>query len=168
MGWQNDPPADIRIRRMAAGDIPEILKIASDALLTPWTERMFGKELRLSFSRNFVALAGQGPSGPVAGFITFWVIADEVQLHGMAVRRDLRRRGVASRLFLAMIREALDHGAETGTLEVRQANEPARRLYEKFGWRVTARRPSYYNDTGEDALILSAELKACTEVLRHA
>ena len=168
MSSRSDPPADIRIRRMAAEDIPEVLAIASDALLTPWTERMFVKELRLSFSRNYVALSGPGATGTAAGFITFWVIADEVQLHGMAVRRDLRRRGVASRLFLTMIREALDQGAGTGTLEVRQANEPARKLYEKFGWRVTARRPSYYHDTGEDALIMSAELKACTEVPRHA
>ena len=168
MGLRNEAAADVRIRPMASGDIQEVLTIASDAFLTPWTEGMFRKELRLSFSRNFVALSGPGPSDPVAGFITFWVIADEVQLHGMAVRRDLRRRGVASRLFLAMIREALDQGAGTGTLEVRQANEPARRLYEKFGWRVTARRPSYYHDTGEDALILSAELKAFTEVPRHA
>jgi ribosomal-protein-alanine N-acetyltransferase len=168
MGLQNDPLTETRVRPMAVGDIGEVLTIASDAFLTPWTEQMFMKELCLSFSRNFVAVAGQGAPGPVAGFITFWVIADEVQLHNMAVRRDLRRRGVASRLFLDMIREALDQGADTGTLEVRPSNEAARRLYEKFGWRVTARRPSYYSDTGEDALIMSVALKACTEVLRHA
>lgn len=168
MGLRNDPPEDIRIRPMVAGDIREVLTIASDAFLTPWTEQMFMKELRLSFSRNFVAVAGQGAPGPVAGYITFWVIADEVQLHSMAVRRELRRKGVAARLFLAMLRDALEQGAETGTLEVRRSNEAARGFYEKFGWRVTARRPSYYSDTGEDALIMSAELKACSEVFRHA
>ncbi len=168
MGLRNDPPEDIRIRPMVAGDIREVLTIASDAFLTPWTEQMFMKELRLSFSRNFVAVAGQGAPGPVAGYITFWVIADEVQLHSMAVRRELRRKGVATRLFLAMLRDALEQGAETGTLEVRRSNEAARGFYEKFGWRVTARRPSYYSDTGEDALIMSAELKACSEVFRHA
>ena len=168
MGLRNEAPAGSRIRRMRSGDIQEVLAIASDAFLTPWTEGMFRKELRLSFSRNFVALSGPGPSDPVAGFVTFWVIADEVQLHNMAVRRDLRRRGIASRLFSAMIREGLDEGAETGTLEVRKANDPARKLYEKFGWRVTDRRPFYYSDTGEDALIMSAELKFCSEVPRHA
>ena len=168
MGLRNEAAADVRIRPMASGDIQEVLTIASDAFLTPWTEGMFRKELRLSFSRNFVALSGPGPSDPVAGFITFWVIADEVQLHNMAVRRDMRRRGIASRLFSAMIREGLDEGAEAGTLEVRQANDPARKLYEKFGWRVTDRRPFYYSDTGEDALIMSAELKFCSEVPRHA
>jgi ribosomal-protein-alanine N-acetyltransferase len=109
----------------------------------------------------------ENQSDQVAGFITFWIIANEFQLHNIAVRWNFRRKGIAARLFLAMIQEALDQGAYTGTLEVRNSNEAARKMYEKFGCRVTTVRSSYYSETKENALIMAVKLKGGLEVLHH-
>lgn len=167
MVLRNEPMIEIRIRQMKIDDMKEILSIASDPSLTPWTENMFMRELQLSLSHNLVAVVKENKSDQVAGFITFWIIANEFQLHNIAVRWNFRRKGIATRLFLAMIQEALDQGAYTGTLEVRNSNEAARKMYEKFGCRVTTVRPSYYSETKENALIMAVKLKEGLEVLHH-
>jgi len=167
MVLRNDPVMEFTIREMKMADMDEVLSIASDPFLTPWTEMMFTREMQLSFSRSLVALSKVQQSRQIAGFITYWIIADEVQLHNIAVHRDFRRRGIASKLFLAMIQEALDQGIGTGTLEVRNSNEAARKLYEKLGCHVLAVRPSYYSESKEDALNMSIELKKCPEGFKH-
>jgi ribosomal-protein-alanine N-acetyltransferase len=95
----------------------------------------------------------------IAGFITFWMAADEVQLHKIVVSRPVRRRGIARRLFQAMTDQALARSLSRATLEVRRTNEAAVKLYKTFGYQVVAVRKGYYNETGGDALIMSAELR---------
>jgi ribosomal-protein-alanine N-acetyltransferase len=87
------------------------------------------------------------------------VIAGEVNLHRIAVRKDQQRKGVAAVLLRAMVGRAYQEGARYASLEVRSANEPARRLYERFGFEVRGMRPLYYDDTKEDALIMWADLE---------
>ena len=78
---------------------------------------------------------------------------DEADFH-LAVVPASRRRGLASRLLLALIDEALALGASHLTLELRASNEPARSLYERFGFTPVGLRPRYYGD--EDALVMWA------------
>jgi [ribosomal protein S18]-alanine N-acetyltransferase len=145
----------ITIRDMTEGDLKEVLAIERAAFSEPWSENMFRQELRLPLSNCLTAnTADEG----IAGYIIFWMIAGEVHLHSIAVRKDLQERGVASALMREMVRRAREQCALCAILEVRPSNEKARRLYDKFGFKVQGIRPLYYSDTGEDALVMWVDL----------
>jgi ribosomal-protein-alanine N-acetyltransferase len=91
---------------------------------------------------------------PVAGFCAFWKIADQIHINNLAVRPELRGRGLGTLLLTHVLREAEAMAAPSATLEVRRSNLPALRLYERAGFRVTGVRPSYYTHPVEDALVL--------------
>ena len=84
-------------------------------------------------------------------------MVDEGHIITFAVHPDWRRQHIGERLLLAFLDLAAERGAHEATLEVRLSNLPARRLYEKFGFRPVGLRPRYYSDNGEDALIMTTE-----------
>lgn len=143
---------------MTAHDIGAVAGMDHDTSPAPWPEKVFDKELQLPLSQTLVALAGEQGEGRIEGFITFWVVADEVQLHKIAVRLEVRGKGIGAELLQAMLTQASDHGCTTAVLEVRRSNETAIRLYKKFGFCMTAVRPGYYDPGREDALLMSANI----------
>jgi len=90
-------------------------------------------------------------------------LADESHLNSLAVRSDFRRKGVASKLLEAMVERSKKEGALRGTLEVRESNRAAIALYERYGYVVAGRRPNYYDDTKEDALIMWRDFRYTIE-----
>src|SRR5204863_1248332 len=86
-----------------------------------------------------------------------WLMVDEAHVTTFAVHPSWRRRRIGERLLLALLDLAVERGAREATLEVRLSNLPARRLYEKYGFRPVGVRPSYYSDNGEDALIMTTD-----------
>ncbi len=140
-------------------DIAEILSIEEDSFPTPWSERIFRSELTSPLATVLVVRTGLGEGSGVAGYAVYWRVADEVHLHNIAVRRDLRRQGIASRLLGEVIRRAGRNSMRWISLEVRQGNLAAQRLYAKFGFSLKGVRPGYYTDTGEDALIMWMDLE---------
>ena len=149
---------DIRIGECEEGDISEILAIERESFPSPWSENMFRSEMTNPIARMLVGRVDPLPGKPVAGYIVYWRVTDEMHLHSIAVRKDQRRRRVASLLLKEAIRASKSEGARRVTLEVRRSNLPAQNLYEKFGFSVKGVRPGYYSDTGEDALIFWGEL----------
>jgi len=150
--------AKVRIRNMSADDLDEVIKIERISFPTPWSEEMFRAELRSPISRTLVAETEGNGGAAIAGYINFWLVADEFHLNSIAVRGKLKRKGIASVLMREMIRIARRRGCVHGTLEVRRSNLAARKLYEKFGFTMRGVRPRYYSDTGEDAIIMWVEL----------
>lgn len=142
------------ISNMTTADLTAVLVIESALFSVPWTENLFRRELALPQARNIVARC----SGDLAGYLNCWLVADEIQLHKVAVRQDRQRQGVAAALMEEMLVLELPTDVRYATLEVRISNEPAIKLYERFGFEVRGRRPFYYDDTREDALIMWAEL----------
>jgi len=159
MASQNKCPRDIKIRKMIMEDIPAVIEIDRVTDADPWTESIFRRELQLPVSHTLVATHQQGSEVRIAGFITFWIVADELQLHKIAVIRQVQRCGIGKRLFQAMTALALAHGVFRATLEVRCTNDAAISLYETFGYQVSAVRKGYYGATGEDALMMSVNLR---------
>ena len=139
-------------------DVPDVTAIDCAEDRDPWTENLFRLELQTSFSHTLVAGIESDRGSQIVGFITFWIVADEVQLHKISVSRQVQRQGLGRRLFQAMNEQAVAHGLSVATLEVRSTNQAAIKLYEAFGFKVTAVRKGYYGGTGEDALMMSAEL----------
>ena len=88
------------------------------------------------------------------GFVSFWRILDELHINNLAVLPGYRRTGIASALLTHALAEGVRKGARRATLEVRRSNEPARCLYERFGFAVKSVRLGYYTAPVEDALVL--------------
>lgn len=148
----------LTVGKIREGDLAEILLIERDSFPTPWTENLLRDEITSSLSRFLVARLSLPDREAVLGYIIYWLVADEIHVHNIAVRRDQRRQGIGTRLLHEAIVNSRPGGARTITLEVRRTNLAAQRLYEKFGFSVQGVRPRYYTDTGEDALIMWADI----------
>lgn len=148
----------IRIGACREGDIGEMVAIERDSFPCPWSEALFLHELKNPIARMLVARRERSPGEPLAGYVVYWRVADEMHLHNIAVRKEDRRKKVAFRLLREAIRASQSEGLKTATLEVRRSNIPAQRLYDHFGFSLAGVRRGYYTDTGEDALIFRAEL----------
>ena len=141
------------------GDLPQISLLERQIFSTPWTEPMLFQEASSPLSRILVARGREGdPGKAVLGYLIFWLVSGEFHLQKLAVRQDFRRQGIASALLFQGFAEAIACHCRSATLEVRRSNDAAVRLYGRFGFTVEGIRPRYYDDTGEDALILWAEL----------
>ena len=142
-------------RLVPARDLEAVLTIEHASFTNPWSREMFVWELEHSdVARVWVfRTADDG----IVAFCSCWLIFDELHIHTLAVHPAHRRRGYARALLDSVLGEAVREGARSATLEVRESNEPARRLYEGAGFVVKGRRPGYYEKPAEDALILWRE-----------
>jgi len=143
---------------MGKKDLPEIMAIEKESFTSPWTEGMFLDELRIAHAQCLVARLSHDKGSIVGGYMIFWIVADEAHLHNVAVKKEFRRQGLA-RGFMNIMKEiAKQAGVKYQTLEVRESNVGAINLYRKCGFVVKGRRPLYYTDTHEDALIMWADV----------
>jgi len=91
----------------------------------------------------------------IVGFVGVWIMPDEAHIVTIATRESHRRRGIGELLLISAIELAQDKRQPLVTLEVRVSNDPAISLYSKYGFEEVGRRPRYYSDNREDALILT-------------
>ena len=142
---------------MTLEDIPAVHAIERASFAVPWPDDAYRNELVTNRLASYVvARAGD----EVVGFAGLWVMVDEAHITTFAVDPRWRRRGVGQWLLLRLLELANDRRAREATLEVRLSNMPARRLYEKYGFRPVGIRPRYYSDNGEDALIMTTDALA--------
>ena len=144
---------------MAPDDLDEVIAIEQRSFPTPWTVGMFQQEFQNSQSSLFVTREGADHTERVRGYICFWHVLDEVHILNLAVNPLCRRQGVATELLLFTFDHAIRRNLNTVFLEVRARNEAAQKLYETLGFQFIGKRSAYYQDTGEDALVLVRELK---------
>jgi ribosomal-protein-alanine N-acetyltransferase len=99
---------------------------------------------------------------------------NEAHIIAIAVRNNYRRKGIGEGLLISVIEVATQLHANVITLEVRASNVVAQALYKKYGFRVVGRRPRYYSDNGEDAVLMStdtitsAPFQTCFQQLKEA
>ena len=148
------PPVALRVDAMTFADIPAVHAIERKSFNVPWPDDAYRSELATNRLASYVVARADDA---VVGFAGLWVMVDEAHVTTFAVEPRWRRRGVGERLLLALIDIAEARRAREATLEVRLSNVPARRLYEKFGFRPVGIRPRYYSDNGEDALIMTTD-----------
>ena len=147
------PPRDLVVEALATdADLDAVATLEARCFSNPWTREMLANELaRSETTRIFIARL---PGAPVAGFCACWLVADELHVNTMVIDFPFRRQRLGWSLMRTVLLEAARQGARRATLEVRESNEAARKLYERLGFTVTARRPRYYSHPDEDALIL--------------
>lgn len=146
------------IRKMTLEDVPGVIDLDHKSFSLPWPERSFRFELTANpASRCWVAEL----DGKLVGMIVVWLIIDEAHVATLATHPDFRRRGIGTKLLSHALRHMIEEGARSSFLEVRESNFSAQEMYRKFGYEASGRRPHYYKDNGEDAILMNlASLKA--------
>jgi len=144
------------IEDMTLDDVPDVLEIERRSFPNPWTEENFRHEIEA----NPVAVNRVlREEGDLAGYVSAYLVAGELQINDIAVAPDRRRRGLARLLLDDVLALARERGAALATLEVRPSNVAARALYAARGFVETGRRTGYYPESGEDALLMELPLR---------
>ena len=148
------PPVRLRVDLMRLTDLPAVHAIERVSFATPWPPQAYRNELETNRMATYLVVRADDE---LVGYAGMWVMVDEAHITTFAVHPAWRRRRIGERLLLALLDLARDRRAREATLEVRLSNLPARRLYEKYGFRPVGIRPNYYSDDREDALIMTTE-----------
>ena len=141
---------NVDIRPMTRQDVPSVYAVERICFRTPWSKMALIGELRNDVAHYLVVEYEQR----IVGYAGMWVLFDEAHITNVAILPAYRRSGFGTKLMLAMMELARLLGATAMTLEVRENNFGAQKMYEQLGFVQNGFRPRYYPDTGEGALLL--------------
>jgi ribosomal-protein-alanine N-acetyltransferase len=144
---------ELTIERMQLEDMAEVMALDRQCFRTPWSEIAFRSEIQSAAAYYLVARL----DGRLVGYGGAWLVVDEAHVTTIGVDPALRGRKIGERIFAAIMTEAFDRGVRRASLEVRESNVAAIRLYEKYGFTPVARRRRYYADNNEDAIVMWIE-----------
>ena len=146
------PKAQVRvhIRWMIRRDMPEVLAIEHASFEYPWCEEEFLRVLR---QRNCIGMVAEHGER-VVGFMIYELHKAKLHILNFAVHPHYRRYGVGGQMVSKLISKLSSHRRTSITLEVRESNLAAIELYERYGFRAAGRRRRYYQDNGEDAVVM--------------
>jgi ribosomal-protein-alanine N-acetyltransferase len=147
----------LQIRRLAYSDLPQVIAIERRAFPTPWSLAMFVLELSKPGGVCLAAVRDAGTAGEPGGRLVAYCICSRYDriwhLMNIAVDPAQQRRGFGTALLHELLHRVGEDDSRV-TLEVRRSNAGAIALYESFGFRAAGLRRRYYQDNGEDALIM--------------
>ncbi len=142
---------EVRLRQMTLEDVDGVMAIEKASFTTPWSRGAFIKEV----TENKLAFYTVAEiAGVIVGYAGVWLIIDEGHITNIAVAPEYRGREIGKKILEELIRELKNRKILRVTLEVRESNEVAIGLYKSYGFIILGRRPGYYTDNGEDALIM--------------
>lgn len=151
----SDTGLEGHVRPMRIEDLSSVLAIEQVSFSTPWSIHSFATELRDNDYARYHCLEVEGQ---VIGYMGLWFILDEGHITNVAIVPSRRGQRWGEFLMRSVMHKMALEGMERVTLEVRVSNDPARRLYERLGFKTAGIRKRYYVDTQEDALIMWVEL----------
>ncbi len=136
-------------------DVPRIAKIEELAYgKHHWSKDSFYSEINNKVAKYYTARIS---TGEIVGYAGAWHIVDEAHITTIATHPDFLRQHVAEALIVKLLKDCYNEFIKYITLEVRVSNNPAIKLYEKYGFKSLGARKGYYQDNGEDALIMWTE-----------
>ncbi len=138
----------------AAVYLPQLLAIENEAFAEPWSEAAYRAEIARPISHVLLLVR----EDTLLGYAGFWQVLDEAEINNVAVAKNRRGEGLGFQLVSGLLDMARLLGLRRVNLEVRAGNAAAQSLYAKCGFAVNGRRPGYYEDNHEDALLMSREL----------
>lgn len=143
---------DLKIKSLTPEHLPALLELDEACFNGLWTISGYHRELA-SPNSHFFGLVSPYSSSNLLGMGCFWSILEEAHITILAVHPQYHRRGLGQALLYSLLKRASEYGLERATLEVRASNQGAISLYQKFGFKSAGRRPNYYKENQEDALI---------------
>ena len=144
----------MKIVTMTSEHVTQIAALEKLCFSDPWSEASVASELDNPLSKWFVAVE----EDRVLGYVGSQSVLDSADMMNIAVHPEHRRKGIAEDLIAALTEALQARGIRSLMLEVRASNAPAISLYEKLGFCFAGKRPNYYRNPREDALILRKEL----------
>lgn len=150
----------LALQPLAHDDIQAAVNLDQRCLGGLWTASGYQREIDspnsdlLGLFLNSFEQEQEQHQSKLIGLACLWAILDEAHITLLAVDPAYRGQGLGKTLLYALLVAAWQRNMEWATLEVRVSNQMAIRLYEKFGFESVGQRRGYYQDTGEDALIL--------------
>ncbi len=141
-------------------DLDRLVDLENESFSAPWTRKMFQVELEENpFGHLWTArLASKdGAERDIVGYISFWIVFEELRIMNLAVEARFRRQGVARTLVRRTLEFARARGALRAVLEVRASNDAAQALYEGEGFKQVAIRAKYYTNPVEDAVLMALD-----------
>ena len=139
--------------RIATGeDVARLAELSAANMDDPWNERSFLETIASDNARVYIL-------GDYLGYAVVYVNTDEAELPQIAIDTPHRGCGYGGRLLRFVMQDALERGADNLYLEVRAGNEAAIRLYESQGMEENGRRPGFYSEPTEDALLYKKKLR---------
>ncbi len=142
------------IVRMNETHVAQIAQMEKLCFSDPWSERSIASELENELSFWLV----YEQDGKAVGYVGSQSVPPECDIMNVAVAPGSRKQGIAQALLCELMCNLRKNGIESLTLEVRASNAPAIALYHKLGFEIVGRRPRYYVNPKEDALIMRREL----------
>jgi ribosomal-protein-alanine N-acetyltransferase len=144
---------------MRPEDLSRVVEIEKAGFKHPWSRELLERELGHAWSTILLAVEeDERAAERILGYVVFWLVHDEIHVLNIATALESRRRGIGR----ALMHAAHDHGRRRGaaiaTLEVRRSNGAAIELYRSLGYRHVGIRPNYYQEEGEDALVMVLDL----------
>ena len=133
--------------------VSQVAELEKVCFNDPWSEKSIANELTNPLSFWLVA----EENGVLLGYVGSQSVMDEADMMNIAVHPNCRRRGIARELIECLVTALKEKGVRCLTLEVRASNEAAKALYGNLGFAQAGRRPNYYRNPREDALILRKE-----------
>ncbi len=145
----------VTIRKMLLEDLPTVVQIDRMSFSLPWPEQTYRYEITANPSAR--CLVAETDEKKIAAMIVSWIVVDELHIATFATHCNYRRKGIGSLLLTEALNDGRRLGMRRAFLEVRAGNEAAQAMYRKFGFAVTGRRPKYYRDNDEDAILMTLE-----------
>ena len=146
--------SELRIEPLRRRHLAALARLERRGSAQTGSAQLFRGELALPEASRYYRVARRG--GRLVGFGGLMFVLDEAHVTTLAVQPDHQGTRIGTRLLLVLVREAVARGTTALTLEVRMGNEPARALYQRFGFVPAGIRKNYYAEVGEDALIMWA------------
>jgi ribosomal-protein-alanine N-acetyltransferase len=153
---------EFEIARMTEHDLLEVVEIEESSGLSRWGWAAYYAELQ-SVNRDLMLVARSARkttgTSTLAGYIVARETAGELHINNVAVRESFRRKGLGSALITEVLKKARELAAKAAFLEVRSSNIAAQEMYSRCGFKSIARRPNYYSEPREDAMIMTRLLE---------
>jgi ribosomal-protein-alanine N-acetyltransferase len=143
------------IRRCERRDVNELLVIEQSQFPEPWTKGMLLDEITNTETRRYTVAVEEKK---VVGYLGVMFVMDELHVNTLGTLPGHERRGIARSLLDDAWCDAALRGLTRATLEVAVSNTNAQNLYFRYGFKPVGVRKNYYERTGEDALVLWADL----------
>ncbi len=146
----------IKLNVMTDAHVAQVAELEKLCFSDPWSENSVASELKNPLALWLVAQ----DDATVVGYIGSQSVGDEADMMNIAVHPNYRRKGIARQLVTGLVTALGEKDVHSLALEVRASNAPAIALYEQLGFQQVGRRPNYYRNPKEDALILKKFFEA--------
>ncbi|MEM7555487.1 MAG: ribosomal protein S18-alanine N-acetyltransferase [Cyanobacteria bacterium P01_A01_bin.84] len=144
---------NLEIKLLSISQIEALVQLDMNCFGGLWTKDGYKRELE-SPNSEILGCCPPLDSSQLMGMGCFWSILDEAHITILAVDSQYHSQGLGQALLYSLLKRAYKGGLKRATLEVRASNHRAISLYQKFGFKIAGKRPKYYKDNNEDALIL--------------